>query len=134
MRETRPALMNGNIVGRFSKSTCTWPPTRSFSAGAVPLYGTLSKSIPACCLNSSVSRCVAPPMPEIATDIGFGDDFASAISSATFFAGTDGCTVNTFGTCDMITTPTRSFVGTYDRFGVSAGAVVIGPKLPISSV
>ena len=75
-----------------------------------------------------------PPMPEIAIDSGLSRDFASAISSATVCTGTDGCTVSTLGTCDMMTIGARSVSGAYGRPGESAGAVVIGPKLPISSV
>jgi hypothetical protein len=48
-------------------------------------------------LKSSPARCGVLPLPEPAKLISFGRAFASAISSLTVFAGTDGCTTSTFG-------------------------------------
>ena len=69
--------------GSESNISCTWPPIRSVSAGALPLYGTCSMSMPAAILNASPERCcdVALPADANASD-GF-DDFASATSSFT---------------------------------------------------
>ena len=50
--------------GRLSKSTCTWPPIRSMSAGPAPLYGTCSMSQPVINLNSSPDRCTEVPLPD----------------------------------------------------------------------
>ncbi len=42
---------------------CTCPPSRSFTAGAAPLYGTCSKSVFVTDLNISASRCYGLPGP-----------------------------------------------------------------------
>ncbi len=54
-----------------------------------PLNGTWSIRIPAMLVNSAPLRY--RKLPEEAYDTSPGRAFASAISSLTFFAGTDGC-------------------------------------------
>ena len=34
---TRPLLLCGRVVGASLNMICTWPPSRSFMAGALPL-------------------------------------------------------------------------------------------------
>ena len=52
-------------------------------------------SIPAMYLKISPANCVRPPAP---AKLSFpGCALASAISSRTLFAGTDGCTISTIG-------------------------------------
>src|ERR1700682_6278780 len=51
-----PPLICGSADGRLSNMICTWPPTRSVSAGELPLYGTCVMSTPAMVLNNSPER------------------------------------------------------------------------------
>jgi hypothetical protein len=55
-------------------------------------------------LNNSPARCGAPPLPDDANDSAPGDAFASAITSATDFAGTQALTVMINGS--LATRPT----------------------------
>jgi hypothetical protein len=50
----------------WSHMKSTWPPSRSFIAGAVPLYGTVRKSVWIALMNSMPHRCDAAPMPAFA--------------------------------------------------------------------
>jgi hypothetical protein len=45
----------------------TWPPTRSFIAGPVPLYGTVRRSVWMAVMKSMPQRCEAAPMPALAS-------------------------------------------------------------------
>src|SRR5712691_1299645 len=53
-------------ISVLGTSTRTWISfaIKAVSAGAVPLYGTCTMSMPAVCFSSSVVRCAAAPMPE----------------------------------------------------------------------
>ena len=42
-----PALICGISTGTSAKNACTWPPSRSVSAGAAPRYGTWTNFTPA---------------------------------------------------------------------------------------
>ena len=44
-------------------SMLTWPPIRSVTAGALPLYGTWISFVPVIDLNSSADRCCGVPLP-----------------------------------------------------------------------
>ena len=46
-----------------SKVSCTCPPMRSETQGALPLYGTCTSWMPAIEAKSSAARCGAPPLP-----------------------------------------------------------------------
>ena len=60
---TLPALMVSIDSGKGLNITCTWPPSRSVSAGAPPRYGTCSMSMPVIILNSSPPTWDALPVP-----------------------------------------------------------------------
>jgi len=54
------------VIAPYSLSKipiCTWPPSRSFTAGAAPLYGTCTMSILASAFKSSPARWVMLPLP-----------------------------------------------------------------------
>src|SRR5439155_4546680 len=59
-----PALMNASDEGRLSNINWTWPPMRSVSAGALPLYGTCVICTPVMALNSSPERWIDVPLPD----------------------------------------------------------------------
>ena len=58
-----PALNCSPAVSVSANITCTCPPTRSSSAGAPPLYGTCTMSMPVIILNISAAIWLALPMP-----------------------------------------------------------------------
>ncbi|CFP65981.1 Uncharacterised protein [Bordetella pertussis] len=60
---TLPLLMKGSAAGTSTNISCTWPDTRSVSAGTLPRYGTCSSSTPAASLNSWPDRCCELPLP-----------------------------------------------------------------------
>ncbi|MND00013.1 hypothetical protein D3C83_184970 [compost metagenome] len=62
------------------------------------MYGTCVTSMPARCLKSSSARCPEVPLPAEANAILPGRLLASATSSETEAAGTEGCTIRIFGT------------------------------------
>ena len=43
---------------------CTWPPSRSWTAGAAPLYGTCVSSTPAASSNIAPAKWTVPPRPD----------------------------------------------------------------------
>ena len=60
-----PDCASGSAVGVASNAIEIWPPTRSVSIGAEPLYGTcVMSSPPAIALNSSPHRCRIEPRPD----------------------------------------------------------------------
>src|SRR5579871_5329925 len=73
------------------------PPMVAAIAGAAPANGTCVRSRSNFCLNNSPDRCGVEPMPGPANVYLPGLDLISAMSSLTFFAGTDGLTTSTFG-------------------------------------
>src|SRR5258705_7337914 len=84
----RPDLMCGCCGVSASNMSCTCPPATSAAPGALPLYGTCWIGAPVTVLKSSPTRCGAPPDPDDAKLILPGLALASAITSATDFAGT----------------------------------------------
>src|SRR4029453_4958733 len=50
----------------WSHIKSTWPPRRSFIAGAVPLYGMVSRSVWIALMKSIPHRCDAAPIPAFA--------------------------------------------------------------------
>ncbi len=58
-----PARMWGSDEGMLSNIMFTCPPSRSVTAGALPLYGMCSMSTPAIDLNSSPERWMLVPLP-----------------------------------------------------------------------
>src|SRR5258706_15489477 len=51
-----PDLMCGVTAGAAPNINCTWPPIRSLSAGAMPLYGIRMILTPVIALNNSAAR------------------------------------------------------------------------------
>src|SRR6266853_1441189 len=65
----RPDFMCGIAIGVPTKLTLMIPDIRSCCAGPLPLYGTWLSLIPAMYMKSSVTRCCAPPLPELAKSV-----------------------------------------------------------------
>jgi len=59
-----PALTCAAEEATLSTRTGTWPAMTSATAGALPLYGTCTMSIPAVALNISAARWVEVPLPD----------------------------------------------------------------------
>src|SRR3546814_13736423 len=59
-----PPFTWGHDDGMLSNMNCTWPPIRSVTAGALPLYGTFSTSRPARSLNSPPAMWTEVPLPD----------------------------------------------------------------------
>ena len=68
-------------------------------------------STPVMLLNSSAATCIEPPAPELEKLSLPGWLFASAISSFTEFAGTEGCTRSSRGRSATIETGAKSLTG-----------------------
>src|SRR5690349_10542792 len=62
-------LMYGVVCVVWSHRMSTWPPSRSFMAGAVPLYGMVSRSVWIALMNMRPHRCDAAPTPALAKEI-----------------------------------------------------------------
>ena len=103
-----PLFTCGIADSIVSNISAAWPPMTSVSAGALPLYGTWFILTPAMELKSSAERCVDWPLPEEAKLSVPGFALASAISSATFFAGRAGLTTITSGPLVSCETGTKS--------------------------
>ena len=88
----------------------TWPPMRSVTAGAVPLYGTCTRSSPKRERNSSPVRCGGVPPPAVAKVYLPGAAFASATKSFTEPAGIAVPTLITSGMWPMSATGAKSRV------------------------
>ncbi len=58
-----PPLMYSIAAGTVLNTSCTWPPSRSASAGPNPRYGTSSMSVPVCILKYSLDAWSGPPAP-----------------------------------------------------------------------
>ena len=84
-----PARTCGSIEAGVSIIMLIWPPIRSCSAGAVPLYGTCTILIPVVDISNSVVRCAAAPMPLDANVSCPGLAFASSTRSFTEFAASE---------------------------------------------
>ena len=65
----------------------SWPPSRSASAGALPLYGTWVSCVPVASANSSPERWLPPPTPVEPYEIAPGFALAAATMSAMLFHG-----------------------------------------------
>ena len=62
----RPSLMKPCTAGTDAIVTPTSPATTACAAGAAPLYGTCSMSMPILRLNASRLSCAMLPMPKLA--------------------------------------------------------------------
>ena len=63
---------------------------------------------PAMRLINSIARCCPLPLPEDENRIWSGRALANAISSFTFFTGSEGCTASTLGDCTNSETGAKS--------------------------
>src|SRR5688572_25156090 len=126
--------MCGSADGRLSNIICTCPPSRSVIAGADPLYGTCDICTPVSTLNSSPDRWIEVPLPLEAKLMVPGLDLATATSSGTVFAGTDGCATSTFGTPATSTIGAKSFAASYGIFAYRLVLIACVPTVPISNV
>ena len=63
-----------------------------------------------------------------------GSALASAITSATEFAFTEGCTTSTFDSDTSATTGARSLIGSNGIFAYSAGLIALMPLVVMNSV
>ena len=61
-----PLLICAVVLVVWSHMKSTWPPSRSFIAGPVPLYGTVVRSVSIALMNSMPQRCEAEPIPALA--------------------------------------------------------------------
>src|SRR5512134_2189295 len=86
-----PAFACGSADGRLSNMIAICPPSRSLTAGALPLYGTCVRSTFAIVLNSSHERWIDVPLPDEPQVTLPGLAFAYAIISCTVLNGCDGC-------------------------------------------
>src|SRR2546430_16829231 len=82
--------------------------------------------MPAMYMNSSVTRCCAPPLPELAKSILPGSFFAAAISSFTEFTPSEGCTTSTYGPVAMRITGAKSASVSYGIVLYTCGAITKG--------
>jgi hypothetical protein len=123
----RMVEMPANII-------CTLPPSKSFTAGAMPLYGTWTVLMPASKLRSSPAKCAPLPSPGEAKLSLSGFALAYAISSRKVFAGTEGCTTRTLGDCASSETGVRSRCVSNGSLGKSVGLTVRLPAGASSSV
>ena len=90
-----PAFTCGSDDSMGSIMADTWPPTRSCSAGAAPLYSTMGMSPVrwVSCRNSAELRWPAEPKPLVAKVYLVGLAFRTETNSWTLWAGTWGCTL-----------------------------------------
>jgi hypothetical protein len=59
-----PACTSGRTEGGVANESCVSPASTDCTAGAPPLNGTCTMSIPARRTNSTAARCGAEPLPE----------------------------------------------------------------------
>jgi len=92
-----PALICVATVPRFWNEASTWPPRRSVTTAAPPLYGTWMPSVFVICLNSSKVRWSDDPVPLDPNETLPGCFRISPSSSLTVFAGKASLVTRTFG-------------------------------------
>src|SRR5262249_44769202 len=92
-----PASICGLADSTLETMDDTWPASTSLSAGAAPLYGTWTTSMPAALLNSSIATWSWLPTPADALLSLPGCRLAAATSSATLATANEGCTTSTLG-------------------------------------
>ena len=97
-----PFWMLPSAGGITLKITGMWLPSTSVVSAAAPLYGTSVTSMPVVALNSSAARCEPLPGGEVPKLSLPGCFFASAIRSATDFAGKSGCETMPMPICAIL--------------------------------
>src|SRR5262249_35028793 len=94
MPRSLPFLPYETAEGMVAKHADTSPPTSAIIDGPPPLYGTCTIFTPVRLLKYSPARCAADPLPDEEYASCPGRALASAVSSLTVLAGTDGCTTS----------------------------------------
>ncbi len=112
----------------------TCPLITSISDWPLPLYGTCTMSTPVAALNISPLMCDWMPLPPDPKFSCPGFAFASAMSSATVFAGTEGCTTSTWPALATIDTGAKSAMGSKPRRLYRCGLVASVLELEIRMV
>src|SRR5688572_12135169 len=92
----RPVRTYGSDDAGVENCSGTSPAISAINPGPEPLYGIISILTPAISLNSSAAICGVPLTPGDAAASAPGRALASAITSLTVRAGTEGCTTSTF--------------------------------------
>ncbi|MNY42700.1 hypothetical protein D3C86_1776160 [compost metagenome] len=85
-------------------------------------------------LNNSPATCSDVPTPGVPNCSAPGLDLASAISSCTFLAGTDGLTTSTLGVEASRITGVKSLTMSYGILLYSAPLIECVPTVPSASV
>ena len=88
MPRSLPSLMLLMAGGSAVNAIGVWPPMVELIASAAPLNGTVTRSSPYFCLNSSPARCGVEPVAGCAKLYLPGLALTSSISSLSVFAGT----------------------------------------------
>ena len=112
-----PAWICACALPTAANISCTWPAITSCTAGAVPLYGMFTMSTPDCILNASPAMCSDEPTEPIAKLSWPGLALASAISSFTLLAGSEGCATRIEGEVATSVSGVKSFTGSKGREG-----------------
>src|SRR5713226_9674301 len=107
----RPDFTKLMMLGTVSMVEATWPLTRSVTDGELPLYGTCTASTFAIELNSTDARWLDAPDPDEENEYFPGFARSRAISSGTFFAGTEELTTSTYGLTASKQMVAKSFNG-----------------------
>src|SRR5688572_29066656 len=104
-----PAVASGSAV-LLVNDIWSSPAISAFSAGAPPLYGTRTRFKPDIVLNNSPDKWLALPMPEDASESGFGADFACARSSLSVETGSALLTERYYCASTMRATAEKSLI------------------------
>ena len=95
----------------LSNIMCTWPPSRSATAGPLPLYGMCRMSVLVICVNIAPDMWMLVPLPLEAYVHLPGSFLTRSITSLTLLAGTDGCRTSTLLSETSGATEIRSLFG-----------------------
>ena len=127
-----PPLTCANAVPSTTRSTC--PPSKSVTAAAPPLYGTLIRSTPAIARSSSTAKWGGAPEPGVPTVIFPGLARARASTSSSVLSGDFRFAVTRMETEVTRLMGARSTCGLYGSDGFDNAAITSEPRSPITSV
>src|SRR6218665_2314174 len=113
--------------------SCTWPASRSCTAGDVPWYGMFTMSTPDCILNASPAMCNDEPSAPMAMLSWPGLALGSAINSRMSLAGTEGWATRIDGEVATQVSAVKSLTGSNGSVGYSVALMAWLVKL-ISSM
>src|ERR1035437_3369772 len=128
-----PACTCGSAVSGPLNDMVIWPATTSVMAWPPLLYGTWISATLVIESNSAPARCVGPAIPADPYVSSPRLFLASAISSLTDFAGTDGCTTSIMGVVPISMTGAMSLRKSNGRLGYNV-TLATDDELVISSV